>query len=1022
MKRQTVGLAAVAMVLTCGTLVWAGAAAPPPSASMDPMIKGLSDRGLTTLLEYYQKTYASVTNTSGGTIPSTGGDKVRLALTELAKAKNAVNIGEREESFKRAKQFYEQAIADAEKSSAASSDAADRSKLRIQVMRVRLDLANMIFREWLKSDLDFLEVTDRRSGDRAHATELMKTAADQFRSISVEVQKALADIDHMDPAAKSKAFNISIELRRIERESKYSEAWITYYYGWILKSDFKPDKSKGELSKIELLNDSITKFGDYTALPDKNSPKWYALMVQGLAYRDLGKYTEALQRLAEANKCNALPEGEREGIQIRLVFERALTLLKKGDYADVRKSIDDARQFWGGKLTTSVYGLSLDLLEAESYVDEGLKNDKPDLKQKGMDLFMKKATEPNPWPVLVQGILDVKFPKDAADLDKAAPLTLWLRGQKLMDESRNADGTVKDEKGLIQAAEAFLKFCEKVGVKDPKYYDGQYLAGACFFKLNRKTEAGIAFYKVASGAPDYKYAKEAAEYYITLMGDAYQEAKGKSDLVKTEKARKDFETALKWYCESAYGAKKYGQWFNYGLILQDGSGDNLKKAAAQFARIPEEAGEDIYLNARYWVPLCDLKYFREKEAMGTKDVAVARAQVVSKELVDYAEFALKRANDPKTDPANKEALIRQARLAYFNAIDILCYPEVGLYEPAGPLLETIGKKFELTDEMKGSIIGLKMTRAIKLNKMDEAMKVLDEFLKVAKPDEVGPVIQSILKSQVASARSLVERNQLAQAAEMVEKAGPIGERLRQWLEAHKTEQPDWEHQIETIRYDLAELQLAVGNFVKAKALYDEISAGNNKPWVVDDKKNEALKMDLVYGLARCYEGLAGQEANADTQKKLFETAFEVWTVILRAEMGRDINRADPTALHAQQQVIWDRTYHVYYSRFKSDPQKNAQEVYETMKSRMAIIAPEKLGGNEAALQKKFDDLYAEVAKLAGASAAQPAVTSTAPAATDTATTPATTGTEAVQPAPAATSTAPAAPAPTATEAATPAKG
>ncbi len=136
-------------------------------------------------------------------------------------------------------------------------------------MRLRLDLANMIFQDWLKSDLDFLEVTDRRLGDRDHATEFMKTACEQIRVVSQEVQGALAQMDR--EGSEERPGHSNIELRKIEREAKFSEAWITYYYGWILPPDFKP--APGERSKTELLNDAITQFSAYKDLGDRTSTK-----------------------------------------------------------------------------------------------------------------------------------------------------------------------------------------------------------------------------------------------------------------------------------------------------------------------------------------------------------------------------------------------------------------------------------------------------------------------------------------------------------------------------------------------------------------------------------------------------------------------------------------------------------------------------------------------------------------------------------------------------------------------------
>ena len=170
-----------------------------------------------------------------------------------------------------------------------------------------------------------------------------------------------------------------------------------------------------------------------------------------------------------------------------------------------------------------------------------------------MDLFSTMASRPNPWPVLVGGTSWASSsPTPLNDVDKARPCTIWMRANKLMEEGHNADGSVKDPKALATAADLFIKYAEKVGTKDPNYADAQYRAGACYLALKRKSEAGIAFFKVASGRPDFQYAAPAAKYYINLMGEVYQEVKNKSDLAKLEKARQDYEKALKWYC-GTYG-------------------------------------------------------------------------------------------------------------------------------------------------------------------------------------------------------------------------------------------------------------------------------------------------------------------------------------------------------------------------------------------------------------------------------------------------------------------------------------
>ena len=208
-----------------------------------------------------------------------GDEKRAAAQAAVGTAEAATTVADREEGFKKARQCYEVAIAEAEKALAAATTDADRRALRLQVLRTRLDLANMIFQRWLKTDLDFLEVTDRRVGDRARATELMKAALDQCHTVSAEGQKALVEIDHV--SARERPAIVAtyvLELRKIEREAKFSEAWVTYYYGWLLTPDFKPDKAKGERTKDESsmtpLPSSRTTRGCPTRRPRSGTPSW----------------------------------------------------------------------------------------------------------------------------------------------------------------------------------------------------------------------------------------------------------------------------------------------------------------------------------------------------------------------------------------------------------------------------------------------------------------------------------------------------------------------------------------------------------------------------------------------------------------------------------------------------------------------------------------------------------------------------------------------------------------------------
>jgi len=326
-------------------------------------------------------------------------------------------------------------------------------------------------------------------------------------------------------------------------------------------------------------------------------------------------------------------------------------------------------------------------------------------------------------------------------------------------------------------------------------------------------------------------------------------------------------------------------------------------------------------------------------------------------------------------PANdkrKVELTDWARLAYFNAGELLTYPEVGLDAEAVPILDEMQQKFQLDDADRGKILKIQIASLMKLNELEKAFKKLNDWLKVAKPEEVGTVMRGLFKAYIDDVRELVERSEklrksgqadqaealTKQAAVKVEQAKALGEQLRAWLE--QSTLADKAVQIENNRYDLAQLFLAVRNYAEARDLYHQIAGP--KPWII--KPGEPLKEEIVLGLAQAYEGLGEVTTDPAQSRQNFETAFEIWYVLFSAIEGAERG--------ADLQLRWERRYHMFYCRFRSDPEKYGKEVYEALYTLYLMTYPAPLGGKEAVLQQKYRDLFALAAQAAKVDTAVPA--------------------------------------------------
>ena len=898
---------------------WLGAdRAMAQGAADDPFLQGLQERGLTTLMDAYlkQKGVETTGKEETGPAPSAvGGNEATLAALAVQKALAATNLKDRQDLFGEARRHYEEAIAAGVKAIATipAGRSDERDKVRMETLELRLTLAKMTFEKWLKDDLDLLEVTDRRGGDRTLAVDLLKAAMGQYEAAAQEAVVWLSEMDRLDPKERLKVINTGY-LRRaqaLRRDAELGRAWTLYYLGWVLPADSKP--AAGERSRRELLNDAITAFQTYTILPDKVSAKWYAYLVIGMACRELGKYKEAMESLALAE--NSLAP---ESLRIQIGYERALTLLRKGDLAAARKAVGDARQAWKEKLDTELHGLAIPVVEAEIDIVEAEKTKDPALKQKGIAILEAVHERPNPWPMVVQWVM-ADLVGATEDVEKLEPFQVWTMAGAALAKAQEH----KDAKEMERAADLFKVYAAKVGPKDKNYAEAVYTRAACLLEAGKKTEAGALFRQVAEEAPEYQYAAVSANNYVTLLGEVY-------DKDKTEENREAYEAALAWFT-AKWLESNPDQQFYYGLVLYQGK--KYAEASSVFLRVPEKA--EHYLDARYWVPLCHLEALREKTlATADKTLILGQAREVAQSLVAFAEFALKVQG---VSEERKKQLYGWAEAAYVNAADVYLYAEVELPADALLVLDTMERTFTLDDEERGRVLKLRIDALQKLGRLDEAQQALDTFLKIAKPEDVGPVLRGMFGAMTDDVKELVRRGQKDMAAKKVGQAKELGDRLSEWLD--KSDLPDKAARIEANRYDLAELYLAVGNNVGALTIYQEI--GGPKVETV-----QPLKVDCIYGMARAYEGLGEEAPDAAQAKQHFERALELWRVLLEVAEGE-----------RNQSILWDRRYHVFYVKYRLG---QTDEVREALRSMQILYGT--LGENDPALQRKFRDLWSKVSQ------------------------------------------------------------
>ena len=921
------------VITLVGVLVAAGWAFPGSArAASDDFYQGLEKRGLKTLMEAYLKQQGQAIEEGTQADLGLPGQK-QLELAELAvqQARRADNMAARDRAFQQAKQLYEQAVEARKKAIEAipADQLTKQNEALYQLIQARLALANMIFQEWLTTDLNLLEMTQRHGGNRQRAIELLSLATDAYAATVEGCENWLTNLAMLPGGDYSRFTNLGTR-RKIQdagKQARYFNAWAQYYYGWLLPEDYKPEE--GRRNRVQILNDAITAFSPYADTDrDTNANKWYARLGIGMAYRELGEYEKALQQIAMVSPPPVQDQAPRDqawktDVRIRTAYENALTHVRMSQFEEARKTIDAVKKNFADGLQQSLYGQALPIVEAASYIKEGDAKNETGTREKGVTILKSLHGRPNPWPMVVQWVMRGMVGESQTG-EEMPDFMRWIRANDLMAEAQKT----KDPKKMKEAADLFRAYAESVGPKDEKYPTALYTRAAALLQVGDKVTASALFREVADKFPDYKYAQAAASYAVGVSGQIYEKT-------KTEENRQAYEDALAWFVKSRLDSDPDQQYY-YGLVQY--RGEKYLEAADAFARVPKKAQH--YPDSRYWVALCRLEHFRNKVlASRDKQLILSGARDVAKRLMDYTKYAAEAQKADLPDE-KKQQLLEWAQFAYINAADVYLYQEVTLPADALPILEEMEKQFELSKELRGRVLKLKIDAYQKLGRLDDAQRVLDEFLAVADPKDVGPVLRGLFAAMTDDVRELISRGKKELAATKVEQAKAIGSRFLEWLE--KSTLKDKQVEIENARYDLAELYLAVGDNEQALQIYQEIAG----PKPEDVKPGEPLPEDAIYGMARAHEGLGDAAAakSPDQAKTHYTRSLELWRVLL------DVAQIEP-------QSRWERNYHLLYCKFNLGQNEEVKKAINALE----IMSTDPLGGTDPALNKKFRELAAKVA-------------------------------------------------------------
>ncbi|MDP6381134.1 MAG: hypothetical protein QF662_07295, partial [Phycisphaerae bacterium] len=211
-------------------------------------------------------------------------NQVDMAKTYAALAAKTGDGAQKEKLFDKSQSFYLSAIKSADKQVDAIKELTSktRSKLRMDLLQWKLELADMIFEKWASPQLNLMEITDRQQGDREKVIKMVGTSLKHYRETLQDLNQWISEMDRsadFDEAFDNPEFYR--DALRLQRRSRYTMAWVTYYYAYVLPDNFKP--ADGQRSRGVLLETALTLIMEHATIAnDSLVRKWEASLLVGL--------------------------------------------------------------------------------------------------------------------------------------------------------------------------------------------------------------------------------------------------------------------------------------------------------------------------------------------------------------------------------------------------------------------------------------------------------------------------------------------------------------------------------------------------------------------------------------------------------------------------------------------------------------------------------------------------------------------------------------------------------------------
>jgi TolA-binding protein len=683
-----------------------------------------------------------------------------LAQAQTNKAARVREARQRHAAFEDADRRYRSWTSAME--SARGDDPRRRS---VQLAEARVEHAGMLLGRWISADMDELELSNGRSGDRARLLDLLTRSRKLYDDALAAIRPLLDELEQGGFAVEDELLALGIfdTLRRLRLDIDFNIGWASVYAAIV---DTVPgDRRAAALRTAERKFQGILDSG-VTGLPVLQCQLGLAI-----ALRELGRYDEAEKRFAAALSDEVTP-----ALRAQISFERARNHVAAARFDDARSTlrplVEKGVQTLSAEEAPAQFYFNLAqlwdahtyMLEAERLVASAdssaakvaLERRAQRLRDSGLARFDRLAARGGAWQAAAQHFLAASLRLDA-DPATQSPLELLIVARQLAQQRK-----------YVEAVQRLRQAAGRKDLDRDMAAEILHELGVCQYQRHEPREAAQAFARLAVEYKTSPRAAQAATYAYQLWAQIAEQSRKAEDYQRLADVLLNL---LETFPE--HEKRRDAMWW-LPVALQ--SAGAYTAAAEHFGKLPADHPQRE--EARFRRLVCErLALESVRQTLAPEEFGL-RARKLAALLAEYASASFDGATaGDKPGPA-----LGWSASAAVQAAELFVAPPLLDYNQALQQLKNFETRYP-GSELAARALTVRIKAYGGQRQFDVAARAVEQYLQAVPADEAGTLLVDLAAGMQEEVERLASAGRVDDARRLAGESINTFEQLEKWAAA-----------------------------------------------------------------------------------------------------------------------------------------------------------------------------------------------------------------------------------------------